>query len=202
MRTHFVVVVLALLPTVLCAQTETKGRRVEVDSATGQRRVIQFEEQYTSEDVLPIHNLILVDPIKFFFLFNGTFYRAVSPGTALGVGAAIGIWGQSPVPVQFTTEVRFYPGQKLLRGFYLAPNMSYTINYSGMFNMFGENSGAKDDLLTIGFLFGWQWFGGDAFSYSLALGLDKYIYFDGREGSSSIPFILPAVRFTLGYGWK
>ena len=94
----------------------------------------------------------------------------------------------------FNAEVRLYPSGKTLRGFYVAPNISYN-------KLTTED--AETDPFSMGVLVGWQWFPGDEFAIGLGIGVD---YYSGsvREDNGELEKYsgkIPALRFDIGYAW-
>ena len=91
-------------------------------------------------------------------------------------------------------EIRIYPSKKSLRGFYIAPNISYNNLSAG---------GVTTNPFSIGALIGWQWFPGDDFAIGLGLGIDYYLGNVSHEGDNlgSYKGTVPAVRFDIGYAW-
>ena len=147
----------------------------------------------TSEDITPREDMIVINPLKFFVFYNLTYFHKVSDKVALGGGiqfptiAGLGGFG-------INAEARIYPSGKTLRGFYIAPNISY--------NNLTDNNGSAS-AVGIGALIGWQWFPGEDFAIGLGIGADYYTGsvddldsdFDNYSGT------IPAVRFDIGYAW-
>ena len=183
-----------IMTTTAQAQEKTEETVITTDS-TGNTTTTKIVRVSKTEDITPRHNVIVVNPLKFFFFYNLSYYRMVSPQIAIGGGLQMptldGISGLGA-----NGEMRFYPSGKALRGFYLAPNISYN-------NLSSE--GESVSIFSVGGLFGWQWFPGDDFAIGLGIGIDQYfissddnndaVIFDDYEGT------LPALRFDIGYGW-
>jgi hypothetical protein len=91
-------------------------------------------------------------------------------------------------------EIRFYPSGRTLRGFYLAPNISY--------NELSDQEMSTHPI-SIGILAGWQWFPGDDFAIGLGIGIDYYNGTVNEEGGEieSYHGKVPALRFDIGYAW-
>jgi len=88
------------------------------------------------------------------------------------------------------------PSGKTLRGFYIAPNISYNTLTAI------EESGSTS-AFSLGALIGWQWFPGDDFAIGLGIGAD---YYTGSVDDIDNDFgnysgTVPAVRFDIGYAW-
>lgn len=193
------------------AQTKTVETKTTRDTVTGKVTTTTDTIISESEDIRHINNAITVNPLKFILFYNMSYYRTISPSIGLGIGAQIptlhdlGGFG-------LNGEMRFYPSGKALRGFYVAPNVSYTYltysysNYDVNGN-YTSNSSASGSTTSIGVLLGWQWFPGDEFAIGLGIGVDYY-FLSAGVGGSSVDFgslgngTVPALRFDIGYGWK
>jgi hypothetical protein len=212
---RFLSIIAAIFIAGLCgtafAQTKTVETKTTKDTVTGKTTTTVDTIISETEDVRHINNAITVNPLKFFLFYNLTYYRALSPSLAFGIGAQIptlhdlGGFG-------LNGELRFYPSEKSLRGFYIAPNVSYThITYTfSTYDISGNASSSSDGSGTstsIGVLIGWQWFPGDEFAIGLGIGVDYY-FLSAGVGGSSVDFgslgngTVPALRFDIGYGWK
>ena len=178
----------------LQAQEKTEETVVTTDS-TGNTVTTKVVRVSKTEDITPRTNLITINPLKFFLFYNLSYYHKLSSQIAVGGGL------QMPALADMSGfgingEMRFYPSGKTLKGFYLAPNVSYNLLTS---------DGSNANLLSVGALAGWQWFPGDEFAIGLGIGVDRYfvgvgdkdevLLFDDYEGT------LPALRFDIGYGW-
>ena len=91
-------------------------------------------------------------------------------------------------------EVRVYPNGKNLRGFYIAPNIS--------FNHLSSEDGSTSPF-SFGVLVGWQWFPGDQFALGFGLGADYYIgtITENNGDFENYSGFVPALRFDIGYAW-
>ncbi|RJP64506.1 MAG: hypothetical protein C4539_14365 [Ignavibacteriales bacterium] len=175
---------LLILSALSFGQIITKEKRIEKDS-TGKE--IVREATVITEDITQRNNMITINPLKFFFFYNLSFYHSLNNSVALGFGLQTptikGIDGFG-----INTELRFYPKERSLRGFYIAPNFSY--------NVLEEVS-----IVSAGALLGWQWFPGDDFAIGLGIGLDYY-FFGKEEGDLDYyNGTAPALRFDIGYAW-
>ncbi len=176
------------------AQVKTDETRTTVNKATGDTTVTTSTIISKSEDITPHNQMIVVNPLKFFLFYNLTYFHRLSEGAALGIGV------QTPTPADFNgfginAEVRFYPSNRALRGFYIAPNISY--------NRITEvSSNTSTSPFSVGALFGWQWFPGDDFAIGLGLGVDYYTSTDsGNDALGNYSGTMPAIRFDIGYAW-
>jgi preprotein translocase subunit YajC len=192
MKTILTFILLILFTISISAQIKTKEKKKTVteegDTVYTESTIIS-----TIEDITPREDMIVVNPLKFFIFYNLSYFHKISDKVALGGGFQIptisGLGGFG-----INAEARIYPSGKTLRGFYIAPNISYN-----NLNVTGGSTSA----FGIGALIGWQWFPGDDFAIGLGIGIDYYtgsvddIDDDFNNYSGSVP----AVRFDIGYAW-
>lgn len=192
MKTILTFILLILFTISISAQIKTKEKKKTVteegDTVYTESTIIS-----TIEDITPREDMIVVNPLKFFIFYNLSYFHKISDKVALGGGVQIptiqGLGGFG-----INAEARIYPSGKTLRGFYIAPNISYN-----NLNVTGGSTSA----FGIGALIGWQWFPGDDFAIGLGIGIDYYtgsvddIDDDFNNYSGSVP----AVRFDIGYAW-
>lgn len=214
MRTIFIILFLISTAGVTVAQTVTVEKRTSRDSATGKTTVSFDTIVGVEENVTPINNMILIEPLAYFYRLNLKYYRTFGSSMVGAVGADYG-WLSGLInngsSYGFNAEVRFYTAKKAPHGFYVAPNVSIDVakgtDYNLDFN--GNLQTSTVTMMTIGALAGWQWFLSDNFAIGLALGFDDYIHVSGPTDTftfatlygSSITGILPVLRFDIGYGW-
>jgi hypothetical protein len=175
------------------AQDVIKETKTTTDSASGQTTKTYSTTVMTSEDITPRNDMIVINPLKFFLFYNLSYFHALSPSLAIGGGFQIptlpGLDGYG-----INAELRFYPSKHALRGFYLAPNLS-----------FNSLSGGDEAISTtsVGVLVGWQWFPGDDFAMGLGIGVDRY--FTSGAGRDNLfgdySGTTPALRFDIGFAW-
>ncbi|MEE9431036.1 MAG: hypothetical protein V3V16_08355 [Melioribacteraceae bacterium] len=178
----------------LTAQTQTKEKKKTVNTETGDTVYTESTTISTTEDITPREDMIVINPLKFFFFYNISYFHKISDKVALGGGFQIPtITGLGGIGVN--AELRYYPSAKTLRGFYFAPNISY--------NNFTVVRDEGFSTFSIGGLVGWQWFPGDDFAIGLGLGIDYYTGSVDKYDSdfSNYSGTLPAVRFDIGYAW-
>ncbi len=175
------------------AQERTKETRVTVDSLKGDTTYTKSVIISESEDITPRSSMIVINPLKFFFFYNITYIHKISPTMALGGGI------QTPTlsgldGFGVSAEMRLHPSGKSLRGFYVAPNISYNHLTSG---------GVESSPFSFGLLVGWQWFPGDEFAMGLGLGVDYYTgsISDQDDDFGRYDGTAPMVRFDIGYAW-
>ena len=196
---------LAVSPAI--AQEKKVETRTEIDSVTGQRKVITAETISTTEDITPRQHMLVINPLKFFWMYNLSYYTRIDKSMVVGGGlqmpaiSGFNGWGAN-------AEVRFHPSGKAMRGFYVAPNVSYN-SLSTDFSDFGGDG--SDELtssaISVGALVGWQWFPGDDFAIGLGIGVDYYFLTadandsEGNNAFDSYDGTFPALRFDIGYAW-
>jgi hypothetical protein len=194
MKVLFTFFIVTLLSSYLPAQIVTEEKKKTVTEA-GDTVYTESTIVSTSEDVTPREDMIVINPLKFFLFYNLSYFHKVSDKVAVGAGFQIptigGLGGFG-----INGEVRIYPSGKTLRGFYVAPNISYnhlTVN--------DENDGTS--AFSIGALIGWQWFPGEDFAIGLGIGVDYYTgsLEDNGDDFSNYSGTVPAVRFDIGYAW-
>jgi hypothetical protein len=216
---------------------ETSERKVvetttTIDSATGKQvtssNVVTIS---TERDLTVRENLITLNPVKFAWMYNLTYYRNINNTIVVGGGFQVptALAMEDYSGFGLNASMRFYPTGKNMRGFFIEPNVTFntlsekTSQYvtdpttgNGQYQEV-ENTYRP---LTIGVLTGWQWFMGDNFSMGLAVGADNYMYpFGGTKPSTAItdPYgsysyttkifpviydgLQPTVRFDLGFAW-
>jgi len=185
--------IIILFTTAISAQIVTEEKKKTV-TEKGDTVITESTTISTSEDITPRNDMIVINPLKFFLFYNLSYFHRVSEQFALGGGVQIPtISGLGGVGVNL--EARIYPSGKTLRGFYIAPNMSY--------NNLTHDDGGSTSAFSIGALIGWQWFPGDDFAIGLGIGADYYTGslddvdddFDNYSGT------IPVVRFDIGYAW-
>lgn len=186
-------------------QTKTIEKRVEVDSATGQVKTVSSEVVSTTEDITPRNHMLVINPLKFFWMYNLSYYQKLSQSAVIGGGLQMPVF-EGLGGFGANAEVRFHPSAKAMRGFYVAPNVSYTILSFDSYTYDGQNSHYEEmsiGAVSVGVLVGWQWFPGDDFAMGLGIGVDQYFLTDKTTNSSASTYdgTLPALRFDLGYAW-
>lgn len=194
MKSFAFILALLLLASTGAAQVKTDETRTTVNPTTGDTTVTVSTIITRSEDITPRNQMFVVNPLKFFLFYNLTYFHRLSANSALGIGLQMPtISGLDGFGVN--AEVRFYPSQRALRGFYVAPNVSYS-----------RLTVISDEIVTtpfsFGALFGWQWFPGDDFAIGLGLGVDYYMSADSKNDAlGHYDGTMPAVRFDIGYAW-
>lgn len=180
-------ILLLLVTLSIFAQDKTKTKKWTIDPATGDTVYVEETIISSTEDITPRNNMLTVNPLKFFLFYNLTYYHKISEGTVIGVGI------QSPTVsgvdgIGINGEVRFHPKGKNMRGFYVAPNFSFSeLEDVGVYS--------------IGGLLGWQWFPGDEFAMGLGIGVDYYGFSGENNSLDDFNGTAPALRFDIGYAW-
>ena len=175
---------------------ERKGeKKWTIDPATGDTVYTESVTISESEDITPRNNMIVINPLKFFFFFYISYFHKINDGFAIGGGVQI------PTPKDISgfgvnAEARFYPKGNNLKGFYFAPNVSYN-------SLTDDFDDETVSITSIGGLVGWQWFPGDQFAMGLGIGVDYY-FFSGDTNDDNFndyDGFAPALRFDIGYAW-
>ncbi len=183
-----------ILASVSIGQIRTGEKTIVVNKTTGDTTYTESVIISVSEDIRIRNSMLVVNPLKFFLFYNISYFHKVLESVIIGGGLQVPtVSGLSGFGIN--AEVRFHPSGLNMRGFYIAPNISY--------NSLSEESGSNTDLYSFGALAGWQWFPSDEFAIGLGIGLDyytgsgedEYNEFDSYNG------IVPAVRFDIGYAW-
>lgn len=190
----FTVLTILFLFSQVTAQVVTKGEKTIINKTTGDTVITKEIFNFTSEDVTPRNSMIVVNPIKFLLFYNISYFQKVSESVVLGTGVQVPTVGAID-GIGFNAEVRFYPSGKNLRGFYFAPNLSYS-----SLELNEDNASANP--FSIGALAGWQWFPSDEFAIGLGIGVDYYIGSINEDNDlNSYSGFVPALRFDIGYAW-
>ncbi len=177
-------------------QDRTDEKRWTIDPESGDTIYAESLIISRTEDITTRSNMIIINPLKFLLFYNISYFHKINDGTVIGGGIQVptvsGITGFG-----INSEVRFYPNGINLRGFYIAPNISYN-NLSG-----GDDNGSFS-ITSIGGLVGWQWFPGDQFAIGLGVGIDYY-FFSGKntddDDFDKLNGTAPLLRFDIGYAW-
>jgi hypothetical protein len=177
----------------LQAQTRTDETTKTVTRVEGDTTITEAITISQEEDITPRRRMIVINPLKFFLFYNITYFQQITPNLALGAGL------QSPTigdldGFGFNAELRFYPGARTLRGFYIAPNLGY--------NQISTED-LKTEPLSVGLLIGWQWFPGDEFAIGLGVGVDYYhgTITETDGDLENYHGKVPVLRFDIGYAW-
>ncbi|MBI3124925.1 MAG: hypothetical protein HYZ10_11035 [Ignavibacteriales bacterium] len=174
------------------AQEKTVEKRVIVDSK-GNKDTTEAVIISKSEDITPRSNMLIINPLKFFLFYNLSYYRKIDNTLVIGGGFQLptikGVDGFG-----FNAEIRIHPSRRALRGFYIAPNISYN-------NLTTSGANSNANVFSIGALIGWQWFPGDEFAMGLGIGIDHYFLSNSKDAFNSYDGNVPAIRFDIGYAW-
>ena len=187
----YLVIILLLFSSTIFAQIKTGEKTMTINKVTGDTTYTESVIISESEDITPRNSMITINVLKFFFFYNISYYHKISESVVFGAGI------QTPTfsglnGFGINAEVRFHPKGKNMRGFYVAPNVSY--------NSIKNDYGTKTNIYSIGALLGWQWFPGDQFAMGLGLGVDYYFGSDDNS-ISDYDGTLPSLRFDVGYAW-
>lgn len=197
------------------AQTKTtETRTTETESDTTSDGKVKTTETVTaiasSEDITIRNHMIIVDPIKFFALFNLGYQHAITQNVTVG--------GSIQAPTQLVeasgfgvaVEGRLYPAGRTFRSFHVGANAAFNDITTTHYNWeTDETEEIEIAPFSMGVNVGWHWYPWDDFATEFVLGADYN--FSGKEGgdmmSSDVPFLsdrkglMPSFRFTIGYAW-
>ncbi len=188
----FIILLIFSLQTVV-AQVITEETKKTVEKTAGDTIYTKSIIISQSEDITPRNQMIVINPLKFFLFYNLSYFHSLSENVGVGLGfQAPTISGVSGFGLN--AEMRIYPSGKTLRGFYIAPNVSYNTL---------KSSGISTSPFSIGALVGWQWFPGDEFAMGLGIGIDYYSgsISNGNSDFDNYDGTAPALRFDIGYAW-
>lgn len=188
----FLVLLVSFISQSTFAQDKTTEKKITIDSK-GNKDTTEAIIISKVEDITPRSNMLIINPLKFFLFYNLSYYHKIDNSIVLGGGFQLptieGINGFG-----FNAEVRIHPSKKALRGFYIAPNISYN-------NLTTSGANSDANAFSIGALVGWQWFPGDEFAMGLGIGIDHYFLSNSRDVFDSYDGNAPAIRFDIGYAW-
>jgi hypothetical protein len=193
MKKWLTIIVCILFYLTLNAQVKTDEKKVEINTETGDTTFTESVIITQTEDITPRNSMIVINPLKFFLFYNLSYFYRISDQVTIGAGFQVptisGVDGFG-----INAEARIYPTGKRMRGFYIAPNISY--------NSLTSEEGSTSPF-SFGALAGWQWFPGDEFAIGLGIGMDYYIgsVSGGDSDMESYNGTVPAVRFDIGYAW-
>jgi hypothetical protein len=175
------------------AQEKTDEKKVTVNLETGDTTFTESIIISQSSDITPRNHMLIINPLKFLLFYNISYFQKVSDRVVVGGGVQMptvsGLDGFGA-----NAEVRAYPSGENLRGFYVAPNIS--------FNYLSTEDGSTSPF-SFGVLVGWQWFPGDQFAIGFGIGLDYYIDTIEEDDGNLVRYngAVPALRFDIGYAW-
>ena len=173
-------------------QDRTDETRITVDPETGDTLFSKSVIISQTEDITSRNSMVVINPLKFLLFYNISYFQKVSNNVVVGGGVQMptisGLNGFGA-----NAEVRIYPSGENLRGFYIAPNISFN-------HLTSED--ASTSPFSFGVLAGWQWFPGDQFALGFGIGLDYYIgAVEENESLENYNGTVPALRFDIGYAW-
>jgi len=174
-------------------QEKTDEKKWTIDPETGDTIYTEAVIISQTEDITPRNSMIVVNPLKLLLFYNISYFHKITDQTVIGGGIQIPtISGINGFGVN--AEMRFHPSGKNLRGFYIAPNVSYN-------NLSSDDSDESVSITSVGGLLGWQWFPGDQFAMGLGIGVDYYFFSGDDDSFSKLDGTAPALRFDIGYAW-
>jgi hypothetical protein len=175
------------------AQERTDETKVTINPETGDTTFTASIIISQTGDITPRNHMLIINPLKFLLFYNISYFQKVGDHVVVGGGVQMptisGLNGFGA-----NAEVRIYPSGENLRGFYIAPNVS--------FNHLSTDEGSTSPF-SFGALVGWQWFPGDQFAIGFGIGLDYYIGTIEEDNGNLERYngTVPALRFDIGYAW-
>ena len=174
-------------------QERTDETRITVNSETGDTTFTKSIVVFVTEDITPRNHMVIINPLKFLLFYNISYFQKISDNIVVGGGVQVptlsGLSGFGA-----NAEIRIHPNGNNLKGFYIAPNISY--------NHLSTEDGSTSPF-SVGLLAGWQWFPGEQFAIGFGIGLDYYIgTIEENNGNlENYNGSVPAIRFDIGYAW-
>lgn len=191
MKTILTILFCCIIALSVNAQVKTDEKKKTINPESGDTTYIESIIISETEDITPRNHMIVINPLKFFLFYNLTYLHKFSDQVSLGAGFQVPTLADVS-GFGFNAEVRIYPTGKRMKGFYIAPNISYNDLKSG------EDSTSP---FSFGALVGWQWFPGDQFAIGLGIGVDYYTGKVSGNTMESYSGTVPVVRFDIGYAW-
>ena len=195
-------------------QTRTVETTSTTDSTSGETKTSTVVKVGYSEDITPRKQMIFLDPIKFFSMFNVSYLHALNNTVAVGGGI------QTPTALMdgedfnekvsgfgMNVEGKYYPTAKMFRGFHFVWNIAYNhVTHEAINDVSGTREEQTSDPITIGAALGWHWYPWDDFATEIVFGADL------QMGSPTTPVpglgmysnkdgVVPWFRFNIGYAW-
>jgi len=174
-------------------QERTDETRITVNSETGDTTFTESIVVSLTEDITPRNHMVIINPLKFLLFYNISYFQKISDNIVIGGGVQVptlsGLSGFGA-----NAEIRIHPNGKNLKGFYIAPNISY--------NHLTTDEGSTSPF-SVGVLAGWQWFPGEQFALGFGIGLDYYCGTIEETNGNLEDYngTVPALRFDIGYAW-
>ena len=192
-QTILILLSLLIFTSISFGQVRTDEKKKTVNKETGDTTYTESVIITESIDITPRNHMFILNPLKFLLFYNISYFHKVSESVIVGGGI------QVPTPAGVNgfgvnAEVRIYPNGNNMKGFYIAPNISY--------NSLSSEDGTADPF-SFGALVGWQWFPGEQFAMGLGIGLDYYTGSVQEAGQDLESFsgTVPALRFDIGYAF-
>lgn len=191
---------------VVMAQERTEETVTTTDSTgTSTVRVVKIS---SSEDIRDLKNMVMVNPFKFIYLFNASYYRAISPNMAIGgtlQTPTVILEDQEASGIGFSADYLFYPSSRVFRGFHLGANMSYdVVSYEAYDPETYNSSEVTEHPFSIGGYIGWNWWPWEEFATAIALGAEYNLNPTTEAILSPLgdkKGVAPYFSFKMGYAW-
>jgi hypothetical protein len=213
-------------------QRTTEQRTTTDDGGKVSRTTSVIETRI--EDVTPApKHALLISPVRLFWMYNLNYLHALNETIAIGGGVEFPTsLGYSSVKSGFgvTAEARFYPGRAAIRGFYVAPVLSFhsfTVERTSYYNYSGQYSPGQQyqaqttttnpTPFSMGVITGWTLFLWNDLAVDLGVGFKHHFISDEVKltttpagytetnyvslGADIFRGTVPVVRINLGYAW-
>jgi len=182
-QTILILLSLLIFTSMSFGQVRTDEKKKTVNKETGDTTYTESVIITESIDITPRNHMFILNPLKFLLFYNISYFHKISESVIVGGGIQV----PTPAGVNgfgINVEVRIYPNGNNMKGFYIAPNISY--------NSLSSEEGTADP-----FSFG----AGEQFAMGLGIGLDYYTGSVQESGQDLENFsgTVPALRFDIGY---
>lgn len=222
MKTHWKSALMALLSLAafggasgaMFGQTRTVETTATTDSTSGKTETITVVKVGYSEDITPRRQMVYLNPITFFSMFNVSYLYALNSKVAVGGGiqtptALMDGEGLSEKVTGFgmNIEGRYYATAKMFRGFHFVGNISYHhVNYQDYTDVSGTLEEQTSNPITIGAALGWHWYPWDDLATEIVFGAELQMGptttpVPGLSMYSDKAGVVPWGRFNIGYAW-
>lgn len=153
--------------------------------------------------------MILVNPIKFIYVFNASYFRGITEDMAIGITlqTPTALIEEEASGFGVSGDFVYYPSKKLYRGFHVGGNAAFDIiSYSDW--VFRPNSSETQELterpFSLGSYIGWNWWWGKEFVTDFTLGTE-YNFNPTSEAILS-PLgdrkgVIPYLAIRIGHAW-
>lgn len=191
-------------------RTEAEETVIKTDEA-GDTTVSSVTKITTSntEDIRELKHMILVNPIKFIYVFNAAYFRGISEDMAIGLTlqTPTALIDEEASGFGLSGDFVYYPSKKLYRGFHVGGNAAFdVVSYSSWVYTAGggEVQEFSETPYSLGGYIGWNWWWGKEFVTDFTLGAE-YNFNPTKEAVLS-PVgdrkgVVPYLAIRIGHAW-